>query len=52
MSFKNYLAAELLAYLPIVDRVDSHTISFTGKDMVEVSKFLSFMTRYRPDITP
>jgi D-amino peptidase len=52
VSFKNYLAAELLAYLPIVDRVDSHTISFTGKDMIEVSRFLSFMTRYRPDITP
>ncbi|MBT8396336.1 MAG: M55 family metallopeptidase [Gemmatimonadetes bacterium] len=52
VSFKNYLAAELLAYLPIVDRVDSHTISFTGKDMVEVSKFFSFITRYRPDITP
>ncbi len=52
VSFKNYLAAELLAYLPIVERVDSHTISFTGKDMVEVSKFFSFMTRYRPDITP
>jgi D-amino peptidase len=52
VSFKNYLAAELLAYLPVVDRVDSHTISFTGKDMVEVSKFFSFMTRYRPDITP
>ncbi len=52
VSFKNYLAAELLAYLPIVDRVDSHTISFTGQDMVEVSKFLGFMTRYQPDITP
>jgi D-amino peptidase len=52
VSFKNYLAAELLAYLPIVERVDSHTISFTGKDMVEVSKFFSFITRYRPDITP
>ncbi|MFH1762704.1 MAG: M55 family metallopeptidase [Gemmatimonadota bacterium] len=52
VSFKNYLAAELLAYLSIVDRVDSHTISFTGKDMVEVSKFLGFMTRYQPDITP
>jgi D-amino peptidase len=52
VSFKNYMAAELLAYLPMVDRVDSHTISFTGKDMVEISKFFSFMTRYRPDITP
>ena len=52
VSFKNYLAAELLAYLPIVERVDSHTISFTGQDMVEVSKFLGFITRYQPDITP
>jgi len=52
VSFKNYLPAELLAYLPIVDRVDSHTISFTGKDMVEVSKFFGFMTRYSADITP
>ncbi len=52
VSFKNYLAAELLAYLPIVERVDSHTISFTGQDMVEISKFLGFITRYRPDITP
>lgn len=52
VSFKNYLAAELLAYLPIVDRVDSHTIAYTGSDMVEISKFLEFMTNYRPDITP
>jgi len=52
VSFKNYMPAELLAYLPIVERVDSHTISFTGKDMVEISKFFGFMTRYRADITP
>ena len=52
VAFKNYLAAELLAYLPMVHRIDSHTIGFTGKDMVEVSKFFGFMTRYRPDITP
>jgi len=52
MSFKNYLAAEILAYLPMVDRVDSHTIAFEGKDILEVSRFFSFITRYRPDITP
>jgi D-amino peptidase len=52
VSFKNYLAAELLAYLPMVDRVDSHTITFTGRDILEVSRFLAFMGRYRPDITP
>lgn len=52
VSFKNYLPAELLSYLSIVDRVDSHSIGFTGEDMVEVSKFLAFLGRYRPDITP
>lgn len=34
--------AELMAYLPMVERVDAHTICFMGKDMVEVSKFLQF----------
>jgi D-amino peptidase len=52
VSFKNYLPAELLSYLSIVDRVDSHSISFTGEDMLEVSRFLAFIGRYRPDITP
>jgi D-amino peptidase len=52
VSFKNYLAAELMAYLPIVERVDSHTIAYTGADMIEISRFLEFLTNYRPDITP
>jgi D-amino peptidase len=52
VSFKNYLPAELLSYLSIVDRVDSHTVAFTGEDMLEVSRFLAFMGRYRADITP
>lgn len=52
MSFKHYRAAELLAYLPIVTRVNSHTIRFVGKDIVEVSKFLEFAGSYAPDITP
>ena len=52
MSFKNYRAAELLAYLPIVTRVNAHTIRFTGKDIVEVSKFIEFVNSYQPGITP
>ena len=36
--------AELAAYLPIIERMDSHTIRFVGKNMVEVSKVLSFLT--------
>ena len=52
MSFKNYRAAELLAYLPIVTRVNSHTIRFVGRDIVEVSRFIEFVNSYQPDIAP
>jgi D-amino peptidase len=31
--FKNYRPAEVLAYLPIVERTDSHSIKYIGKDM-------------------
>ena len=36
-------AAELLDYLPNIERTDGYTIQFVGKDMVEVSKFLQFL---------
>jgi D-amino peptidase len=52
ISFKNYMPAELLAYLPNVDRVDAHTVRFVGADMTEVSKFLEFTTNYSAGITP
>lgn len=52
LSFKNYMPAELLAYLPSVDRVDSHTIRFVGRDMTEVSKFIVFTTNYAIGVTP
>lgn len=50
--FKNYLPAEVLSYLPIVERTDSHGIRFVGSDMTQISKFLGFLTRYRPDLEP
>ena len=52
MSFKHYRAAELLAYLPMVTRLNAHTIRFVGKDIVEVSRFIEFVNSYSPDITP
>lgn len=52
ISFKNYMAAELMAYLPNVDRVDAHTIRFIGQNMTEVSKFIEFTTNYSAGITP
>jgi D-amino peptidase len=50
--FKAYRPAELLAYLPNVQRTDAHSIRFVGKDIVEVSKFLEFITNYEPSLEP
>jgi len=50
--FKNYRPAELLAYLPNVERIDSHTIRFRAKDIVEVTRFLEFMENYEPGLAP
>ena len=50
--FKNYRPSEMLSYLSIVERTDAHSIRFTGKDMIEVSKFLEFITTYEPALEP
>lgn len=52
VSFKNYRQAEMLAYLPIVERTASHTVRFVGKDILEVSRFMEFVNTYSPDLTP
>jgi D-amino peptidase len=52
ISFKNYMPAQMLSYLRIVQRVDSHTIRFVGKDMAEVSDFVDFVDGYSPDLAP
>ena len=52
VSFKHYQPAQLLAYLSIVEQVDSHTIRFIGEDMVEVSKFLQFILDYQVPLAP
>jgi D-amino peptidase len=50
--FKSYRPSELLSYLSIVERTDSHSIRFRGKDILEVSKFLEFITSYEPSLEP
>jgi D-amino peptidase len=52
VSFKNYMPAEVLAYLPLFERTDSHSIRFRAKDMAEASRIMSFIGDYRPDTTP
>jgi hypothetical protein len=35
-----------------IQRVDAHTVRFVGHDMIEVSKFLEFVTNYDATLTP
>ncbi len=52
LSLKHYMPVETLAYLPNVEKVNSHTIRFIGEDMIEISKFLRVATGYRVDLQP
>ena len=52
VSFKNYMPAEVLAYLPLFQRIDSHSIRFRAKDMAEASMIMTFIGEYKPDIIP
>ena len=52
VTFKSYRPAELLAYLPIVERTTAHAIRYVGRTMIEVSKFIEFITSYSIDIDP
>jgi D-amino peptidase len=52
LRFKNYRPSEILAYLSIVQRTDSHSIRFIGKDILEVTRFLEFVTNYESTLEP
>jgi D-amino peptidase len=52
LSLKHYQPVELLQWYPGVKRIASHTIQFTGKDIIELSLFLNFITEYNINIQP
>jgi D-amino peptidase len=52
VSLKHYRPVEVLGYLEIVERIDSHTISYRGPDMIAVSNFLTFLLNYDSSATP
>ncbi len=52
VSFKNYRPVEVLSYLSIVKRIDSHTIRFTGDDITKVSDFFVFLMDYDSSLEP
>ena len=52
VSFKNYRPVELLSYLSIVKRIDSHTIRFIGEDIIKADDFFIFLMDYNSDLEP
>jgi D-amino peptidase len=50
--FKNYRPSQVLAFLPIVDRTDAHSIRYVGDDVLAVSRFLQFLTGYEAGLEP
>ena len=48
VDFKHRLPAEMLDYLPIVKRTSAYTIEYKAADMLDVSRFVSFITSYDP----
>jgi D-amino peptidase len=52
MSFKSYRVSEMLAYLPQLERINSHTIRYVGKNMIDVSTMATFITGYSIELTP
>jgi len=46
IAFKSMINAEILAFLPGVERVDGSTIAFTAKDPAEMMRFISFVAQY------
>ncbi len=52
LTFKNYRPAEVLAFLPNIDRVDARTVRFVGSDMLEVAAFMAFVGNYEAGLSP
>jgi D-amino peptidase len=52
LTFKNYRPAEVLAYLPVVERAGARTIRYRAEDMVEMSMFLQVVGNYQSGLTP
>jgi D-amino peptidase len=52
VSFKSYRPVQVLAYLPIVELVDAHTIRYLAEDALAASAFLEFLLSYNSELQP
>lgn len=48
LTYKNYTPAEVMAYMPGVERVDAHRVRFIGRTILDVSRFIGFATGTAP----
>lgn len=51
VSFKHYQPSQILSYLKMFKRTDSHTIEFKAKDMIEASYIMRVVTSYKGGAT-
>jgi len=47
VSFKHYQPSQILSYVKMFKRTDSHTIEFKAKDMIEASYIMRMITSYK-----
>ena len=52
LRFKNYRPAEVLSWMPGVERADAHSVRFRARDMLEATRFLEFALTYQPSLEP
>lgn len=52
VTFHFYRPAELLAWLPIVDRIGPRSIRFRGKTPADALKLVEFALKYSPELEP
>lgn len=52
LTFKSYMPALVLSYLPLFTRTGAHSIRFQAKDPVEASRIMQFIGSYEPGLTP
>ena len=47
VAFKNYQPSQILSYLKMFNRIDSHTIEFKAKNMIEASHIMRVVLYYK-----
>ena len=52
LTFKSYRPAEILAYLPIVERTSSHAVRYNARNMVDLMRFMVFVGAYTVELDP